>query len=150
MLGWRRSVLESGNSYAVFIEAVRRSSLVDEIFLLGYLKDFEQSCPADYSPEEKLRQLSAKLLGDMILTRWQCGKLMLGKHKGFIFGNYLLRDYLGVHVARKEAEAYVARDLREWNLEVVLEFTHFRQDLLSGRDPEFTVIYECRFTNELK
>jgi len=130
------------------VRAVRLSGLLDDQFLSQFIDEFEINCPVDCSSDEKVRNLVNKFLGETLLTRWQCGKLMLGKHKGFIFGHYLLREYLGVHVTRKDSEAYVARDLRETNLEVVLEFPHFRQDLQAGREPEFSIVYQCRFMSE--
>ncbi len=54
---------------------------------------------ADASSADKSARLAAEfaswLVKHGILTRWQCGMLLKGRHRGFILGKYKLLDHVG-------------------------------------------------------
>ncbi|HWB14222.1 MAG TPA: serine/threonine-protein kinase [Pirellulales bacterium] len=76
-----------------FVDLVRRSELVDKDQLTKTLADLEQRLgkPALGDPQA----VASHLRETGLLTRWQCDKLLEGRHKGFLLGKYKLLDHLG-------------------------------------------------------
>lgn len=128
-----------------FIDLVRRSELVegdrlDEV--LGELESKVGKLAADDS-----QVVSEHLRDSGLLTRWQCDKLLAGRHKGFFLGKYKLLDHLGtggmsavylaehVHMHRRVAikvlpqarvhdSSYLARFYREARAAASLDHPH--------------------------
>lgn len=128
-----------------FIDLVRRSELVegdrlDEV--LGELESKVGKVAADDS-----RVVCQHLRDAGLLTRWQCDKLLAGRHKGFFLGKYKLLDHLGtggmsavylaehVHMHRRVAikvlpqarvhdSSYLARFYREARAAASLDHPH--------------------------
>ena len=76
-----------------FIELVRRSGL-DETNQLGPLLDQLQK-NGETATLSDPQQLADRLIEANILTKWQCGKLLDGRHKGFFLKKYKLLSLLG-------------------------------------------------------
>jgi serine/threonine-protein kinase len=76
-----------------FVDFVRRSELVDKDRLTQTLADLEQrlGTAALANPQT----VASHLRETGLLTRWQCDKLLEGRHKGFLLGKYKLLDHLG-------------------------------------------------------
>jgi serine/threonine-protein kinase len=76
-----------------FLEFVRLSGLVDE----ELAQRTWQEALAAASPEqaESADYAAAKFVEAGLITRWQCDKLLQGKHKGFFLGKYKLLGHLG-------------------------------------------------------
>lgn len=76
-----------------FVDFVRRSELVDKDQLTQALSDLERQRgkPSLSDPQAVANHLREAGL----LTRWQCDKLLEGRHKGFLLGKYKLLDHLG-------------------------------------------------------
>lgn len=128
-----------------FIDLVRRSELVEGDRLkevLGELENKAGPLAADDS-----RVVSEHLRDSGLLTRWQCDKLLAGRHKGFFLGKYKLLDHLGtggmsavylaehVHMHRRVAikvlpqarvhdSSYLARFYREARAAASLDHPH--------------------------
>ncbi|HJT35607.1 MAG TPA: serine/threonine-protein kinase [Pirellulales bacterium] len=76
-----------------FINLVRRSALVDKDQLDQVLTEMQDKlCPAAVDDSQVV---SRHLHESGLLTRWQCDKLLTGRHKGFFLGKYKLLDHLG-------------------------------------------------------
>jgi eukaryotic-like serine/threonine-protein kinase len=80
-------------SLDTFLDLVRWSGLVEKNQLDSLLLDL-QTAATDKSAVGT-EAVARKLMESGLLTRWQCGKLFDGKHKGFFLGKYKLLDYLG-------------------------------------------------------
>jgi serine/threonine protein kinase len=76
-----------------FVDFVRRSELVDKDQLTQSLSDFEQQRGTSALSDPKA--VANHLQETGLLTRWQCDKLLEGRHKGFLLGKYKLLDHLG-------------------------------------------------------
>jgi len=76
-----------------FLDGLRRSRLVEKNRLDRVLLELERS--ADGQQTSDVGLLSARLVEAGLLTRWQCRKLLGGRHKGFFLGKYKLLDHLG-------------------------------------------------------
>ena len=76
-----------------FLGLVQRSGLVEEARLDGVLQDVKRLHGGRMTDD--VDSLAEKLIEDGLLTRWQCEKLMAGRHKGFFLGKYKLLDHLG-------------------------------------------------------
>jgi serine/threonine protein kinase len=76
-----------------FVDLVRRSELVDKDQLTQTLAVLEQrqGKAALGNPQT----VATHLCEAGLLTRWQCDKLLEGRHKGFLLGKYKLLDHLG-------------------------------------------------------
>lgn len=76
-----------------FIDLIQRSKLVDEDRLNSALA----SLKAELSPEQFANPdaLAEQLTKAGLLTKWQCDKLLDGRHKGFFLGKYKLLSHLG-------------------------------------------------------
>jgi len=76
-----------------FLDLVRRSGLIEPDQLAGALRELKAQTdgklPAEADP------IAEKLIDAGLLTRWQCEKLMEGRHKGFFLKKYKLLDHLG-------------------------------------------------------
>ena len=76
-----------------FLELVRRSGLVDKDRLTQVIDDFKENGPGEALSDSEI--LADRLVQVGLLTRWQCGKLMEGRHKGFFLAKYKLLGHLG-------------------------------------------------------
>lgn len=76
-----------------FLDLVRRSGLVDADRLKAALADIRREELREASDETDF--LAGQLVESGLLTRWQCDKLLEGRHKGFFLGRYKLLDHLG-------------------------------------------------------
>jgi serine/threonine protein kinase len=76
-----------------FLELVRRSRLVDEERLSQAVADLTGKNGGESFDDSEV--LAEKLIEAGILTRWQCDKLLEGRHKGFFLGKYKLLRHLG-------------------------------------------------------
>ena len=72
-----------------FLELVRRSKLIDRDRFNRFAPGLEDCADADAATE--------RFIQSGLLTRWQCEKLLEGRHKGFFLKNnqYRLLDHLG-------------------------------------------------------
>jgi len=75
------------------LDLVQRSKLVDEDRLQQALAEFEDKRGGEL-PEDAT-ELADWLVDAELLTRWQCGKLLDGKYKGFVLGKYRLLGHIG-------------------------------------------------------
>ncbi|HUT13805.1 MAG TPA: serine/threonine-protein kinase [Thermoguttaceae bacterium] len=76
-----------------FLDLIRRSGLIERDQLSDALRELKAQTdgklPTDVDP------VAEKLIDAGLLTRWQCEKLMEGRHKGFFLKKYKLLDLLG-------------------------------------------------------
>jgi eukaryotic-like serine/threonine-protein kinase len=75
-----------------FLDLLRRSGLVehDQLdSLLGTLRNARGELPDD------VELVSTRIVQSGLITRWQCDKLLEGRHKGFFLGKYKLLRMLG-------------------------------------------------------
>lgn len=75
-----------------FLDLVERSGLVDQDRLVAVLDEMRRP---DGSPPTDVDAIAAKLIDAGLLTRWQCDKLLEGRHKGFFLKRYKLLGLLG-------------------------------------------------------
>ncbi|GIX01101.1 MAG: hypothetical protein KatS3mg112_0038 [Thermogutta sp.] len=75
-----------------FLDLVKRSQLVEADQLQKVVK---QWLPPEGSSSLTAEELAGKLVEAGLLTRWQAGKLLEGRYKGFFLGKYKLLDHLG-------------------------------------------------------
>ncbi len=76
-----------------FLELVKRSSLVEKDRLTRAVDEFkEQNSGEPFSDSESLAE---RFIKAGLLTKWQCSKLLEGRHKGFFLGKYKLLGHLG-------------------------------------------------------
>jgi serine/threonine-protein kinase len=76
-----------------FLELVRRSGLVEKDRLSQVLDEFQQQDGGQNPSDSEI--VADRLIKAGLLTRWQCGKLMEGRHKGFFLAKYKLLGHLG-------------------------------------------------------
>lgn len=76
-----------------FVDFVRRSELVDKDQLTSALADIERQRGKTSLSDPQAVANHLREAG--LLTRWQCDKLLEGRHKGFLLGKYKLLDHLG-------------------------------------------------------
>lgn len=76
-----------------FVDFVRRSELVEKDQLTRALADIEQRL--GQGALDNPQTVADHLREAGLLTRWQCDKLLAGRHKGFFLGKYKLLDHLG-------------------------------------------------------
>jgi len=79
-------------SLDTFLDLVRRSRLVEKDPLQRTLQELEA---AQGHPPTDTDAVAEKLMAAGLITRWQCEKLMEGRHKGFFLKKYKLLDHLG-------------------------------------------------------
>lgn len=139
-----RCFVAESNEYEAFLIGLRRSGLVGEEILSWIKDDHRATCRPNSTPEAMLRDLAIKLVGNAVLTIWQCSMIKHGKHDGFFIGHYEIQDYIGVKIERQDVQAFLARDVRDPMLEVVLEFEHFTEEVNSGREPKFSITFQRR------
>ncbi len=77
-----------------FLDLVRRSGLVDpldplESVLAEIMSQVDATAAADTD------FVADRLIAAGLITRWQCDKLMEGRHRGFFLGKYKLLSHLG-------------------------------------------------------
>lgn len=128
-----------------FINLVRRSALVDKERLDQVLGELHERLGPTAADDSQV--VSRHLHEAGLLTRWQCDKLLAGRHKGFFLGKYKLLDHLGtggmsavylaehVHMQRRVAikvlpqskvhdSSYLARFYREARAAAALDHPH--------------------------
>jgi len=76
-----------------FLDLVRRSGLVEKDQLNRVLLKLKKQ--AGGKPINDTEFVANKLADAGLLTRWQCEKLMEGRHRGFFLGKYKLLEHLG-------------------------------------------------------
>ncbi len=76
-----------------FLDLVRRCGLVEKDQLDGVLLDLKRQAAG--KPIADTNLLADKLVDAGLLTRWQCDKILEGRHRGFFLGKYKLLDHLG-------------------------------------------------------
>jgi len=76
-----------------FLEMVQKSKLVEHDRLAKALAEIKQGASAEEIENSEF--LAEKLIQAGLLTRWQCDKLLDGRHKGFFLGKYKLLGHLG-------------------------------------------------------
>jgi serine/threonine-protein kinase len=77
-----------------FLDLVRRSGLVDPIDPLeDVLAEIRRQ--ADEKSAADTDFVANRLIAAGLITRWQCDKLMEGRHHGFFLGKYKLLSHLG-------------------------------------------------------
>ena len=74
-----------------FLKVVRQSGLVDESTLARIVEDAQQ----EKQELETASALAEILVGQHVLTPWQCQKMLEGRHRGFFLGKYRLLSLLG-------------------------------------------------------
>jgi serine/threonine-protein kinase len=77
----------------VFLDLVRRSGLVEADRLDHVVAEIMQQ--ADAASAQDTDFVANRLIDAEIITRWQCDKLMEGRHRGFFLGKYKLLRLLG-------------------------------------------------------
>ena len=76
-----------------FLDLVRRSELVERERLNRVLLELKKQ--AGKEPITDTDYVAGRLVDAGLITRWQCNKLVEGRHKGFFLGKYKLLDHLG-------------------------------------------------------
>jgi serine/threonine protein kinase len=76
-----------------FIALVERSGLVETVRLGALVSAWKQAAGA--TELDDAAHLGRFLAESGALTPWQCHKLLEGRHRGFMLGNYKLLDHLG-------------------------------------------------------
>lgn len=76
-----------------FLDLLRRSGLLEEDQLDAVLLNVKRLHGGRMTDD--VDSLAERLLEGGLITRWQCEKLMAGRHKGFFLGKYKLLDHLG-------------------------------------------------------
>ena len=79
-------------SVAQFADLVKKSRLAEPEPLDRAVDAFLAEPDVDPADADKLAD---RLVAEKLLTRWQCEKLLEGKHKGFFLKNYKLLGHLG-------------------------------------------------------
>ena len=76
-----------------FLGLVQRSQLVERDRLATIAADWKSQ--ATRNPLDDAQACADHLVRSELLTRWQSQKLLEGRHRGFLLGNYRLLDHLG-------------------------------------------------------
>lgn len=76
-----------------FVELIKRSGLVDKDRLAKAIDEFKQADGGELVADSE--RLAERFINAGLLTKWQCSKLLEGKHKGFLLGKYKLLGHLG-------------------------------------------------------
>jgi eukaryotic-like serine/threonine-protein kinase len=76
-----------------FLEMIEKSGLLDKEQVDAFLDQLRKEGHAEVLDNEQA--LSEKFVAAGHLTQWQTEKLLQGKHKGFLLGNYKLLRHLG-------------------------------------------------------
>jgi serine/threonine protein kinase len=76
-----------------FLDLVRRSTLVERDQLNRALLELKKQ--HNDAPINDTELVANYLVETGLLTRWQCDKILEGRHKGFFLGKYKLLDHLG-------------------------------------------------------
>jgi eukaryotic-like serine/threonine-protein kinase len=76
-----------------FLEMIEKSGLLTKEQVDPFLEQLRKDVPADVLENEQA--LAEKFVAAGLLTPWQTEKLVQGKHKGFLLGNYKLLRHLG-------------------------------------------------------
>jgi serine/threonine protein kinase len=75
------------------VDLVQRSGVVEESRLAKFLANLKAE--ADDRLPETQEELAQRMIEAGLISAWQAGKLLEGKHRGFILGKYKLLDHLG-------------------------------------------------------
>lgn len=76
-----------------FIALVERCGLIESVRLAALVTAWKQA--AEAADLDDAEHLGRFLVESSALTAWQCRKLLDGRHRGFMLGNYKLLDHLG-------------------------------------------------------
>lgn len=76
-----------------FVDVVRKSGLVEKDQLQRILSG--PDVPSGSASPADVETIANRLVDARCVTRWQCDRLMEGRHKGFLLGKYRLMDHLG-------------------------------------------------------
>jgi len=76
-----------------FLDLVRRSALIEPDQLNAALRELKAQTDGRLPTDVDV--VAEKLIDAELLTRWQCERLMEGRHKGFFLKKYKLLDHLG-------------------------------------------------------
>src|SRR6478672_10118990 len=76
-----------------FVALVDRSKLVDDDRLSEAVDDWKRQ--ATLRQLDDARHCAEHFVGTGLLTQWQAGKLLDGRHRGLFLGKYKLLDHLG-------------------------------------------------------
>jgi serine/threonine-protein kinase len=76
-----------------FLDLVRRSGLVEKGQLNAVLSELKQQAGPQSASDTDF--VANRLVDAGLLTRWQCDRLLEGRHRGFFLGKYKLLDLLG-------------------------------------------------------
>ncbi len=76
-----------------FLALVERSKLIDSDRLSQAVADWKSQ--ATLAQLDDAQYCADHLVESGLLTRWQCKKLLEGRHRGFFLGKYKLLDHLG-------------------------------------------------------
>ena len=76
-----------------FLDLVRRSGLVDRDRLNQVLRQIKEQAGGE--PITEVDYVADRLVQAGLVTDWQSGKLLEGRHKGFFLGKYKLLAHLG-------------------------------------------------------
>lgn len=76
-----------------FADLIRRSGLIEGDKLDRALAELNFDPNSNSAPSNE--QLAEQLIEKGLLTRWQCDKLLEGRHRGFFLGKYKLLGHLG-------------------------------------------------------
>jgi serine/threonine-protein kinase len=76
-----------------FLALVERSGLIPEDRLKTLVEQWKRQATA--AQLDDAEDCGAFLVGSGVITAWQCHKLLDGRHRGFMLGNYKLLDHLG-------------------------------------------------------
>lgn len=83
--------MPSGLSVDLFLRELELSGILSDADVSAVLRIVDVD-EASYPTPEAVAEY---LINASMLTRWQADKLLEGKHKGFLLGNYVLLDMLG-------------------------------------------------------
>jgi serine/threonine-protein kinase len=86
-----------------FLDLLRRSQLLDEDQLSKFLGGVAVERKHRFS--EDAEPIAVAMIESGILTEWQSEKLLAGRHKGFLLGEYKLLSHLG------KSQSYLAEYL---------------------------------------
>lgn len=76
-----------------FLDLVRRSGLVEKERLGELLSSLKQEAGGHSISDTDF--VAQRLIDAKLITRWQAGRLLEGRYKGFFLGKYKLLDHLG-------------------------------------------------------
>ena len=76
-----------------FLDVVRKSGLVEKDRLQRIVSELD--IPPESTSPDDVDKIADRLVDSHCVTRWQCDRLLEGRHKGFVLGKYRLLGHLG-------------------------------------------------------